>query len=158
MSDPYSGKTVFLDKMRRYCAYQERCQSEVIQKMRELKIDREWQDDIIISLIEEQYLNEERYTRAIVNGKFSIKSWGKIKIRQFLLLRNIHERMIDEMLNEIDPDMYLETAKQVAEKKWKTMDKETQQLLRKKQLMQYLYQKGYESAVASIAIDDIFPR
>ncbi|HMW39403.1 MAG: RecX family transcriptional regulator [Saprospiraceae bacterium] len=158
MSDPYSGKAVFLEKMRRYCAYQERCQSEVIQKMKELKIDFEWQDDIIVSLIEEQYLNEERYTRAIVHGKFSMKSWGRIRIRQFLLLRNIHERMIDEMLKEIDPDLYLEKAKQVAEKKWRTMDQKTEPFLQKKQLMQYLYQKGYESAVASIAIDDIFPR
>lgn len=139
-----SSKDVYLEKLRRYCAYQERCQQEVIQKMRELKIDNDWQDEIILQLLEEKYVDEERFARAIVRGKFRIKHWGKNKIRNFLFLKNITSNLIEMSLTEISDSEYNEKIHFLVSKKKEelyNLDQTSQQL----KLMSYLLQKGYEN-------------
>ncbi len=136
-------KEQFFEKMRHYCAYQDRCQQEVIFKMRTLKIDPEWQDEIILSLIQEDFLNEERFVRSVVRGKFNQKSWGKLKIKQFLIQKNITNNLIHRSLSEIDDSSYLNKILQLIEKKKTQLEnegiKQTKSLV-----VSYLIQKGYE--------------
>lgn len=147
----YSSKDIFLDKMRKYCAYQERCQQEVIQKMRELKIDNDWQDEIIVSLIQEKYVDEERFARAIVRGKFRINNWGRNKIRNFLFLKNINSKLIDISLTEINEYDYESRITLLMDKKREEL-KNLDQSTRYNKLMNYMLQKGYESDLIQKAL------
>ncbi len=154
MSDQvYSTKKILLDKMRHYCAYQERCQQEVIQKMRELKIDYEWQDDIILSLLQEKYVDEERFARAIVRGKFKINNWGRNKIKNFLFLKNITSKLIEMSMSEITEDDYSDKINFLIEKKRNEL-KGIDQSTRYSKLMNYMLQKGYESDLIQKAMND----
>ena len=140
----YSSKDIFLDKLRKYCAYQDRCQQEVIQKMHDLKIDYEWQDEIIVSLIQEKYVDEERFSKAIVRGKFNQKNWGRNKIKNFLIQKGINEHLINIALKEINEENYRVQLISIAKKKI-SESKNIESLNSKAKLISYLLQKGYES-------------
>ena len=84
MAEIYSTKKIMYEKMKHYCAYQERCQKEVEEKLRELKVDQDMADEIMLSLIHENFVKEERYAKAIARGKFRINQWGKVKIKMLL--------------------------------------------------------------------------
>ena len=101
------NKEVALEKMKAYCAYQERCQKEVQDKLFKLSIDNEIAEEILIELITSNYLNEQRYAEAFVSGKFRIKGWGRIKIKQHLKQKQISEYCIKKGLNEIEESEYL---------------------------------------------------
>ncbi|NOT37750.1 MAG: RecX family transcriptional regulator [Saprospiraceae bacterium] len=140
----YSSKEIYLDKLKNYCAYQERCQYEVIQKMKELKIDYEWQDDILLRLISEKFVDEERFARAIVRGKFRINNWGKNKIRNFLFQKNIVNNLIEMALVEINEEEYKEKITFLIDKKraeLANLDDHIQYM----KLTNYMLQKGYEA-------------
>lgn len=138
-----SLKEIF-DKLKHYCAYQERCHQEVRQKLLELKVYGDDLENIILLLIEENYLNEERFAQLFSGGKFRMKGWGKVKIRQELKARQISEYCINKGLKEINEEDYLEKLKDLKEKKELT-EKEKNPILRKKKIAQYLISKGYES-------------
>lgn len=91
-----------LQKLRYYCAYQERCHQEVAAKLFALKVNKQEHDAIIAQLIEEEYLNEERYATAYAGGKFRLKGWGKLKIEVALKARNIQPYCINKALKSID--------------------------------------------------------
>lgn len=93
-------------KMVNYCVYQDRCHYEVEQKMREFVLIPEAKDEIIMYLIRENYLNEERFTRSYIRGKFYIKHWGRNKIRQHLKQKGITEKLINKCMDEIDENDY----------------------------------------------------
>lgn len=138
-----SLKEIF-DKLKHYCAYQERCHQEVRQKLLELKVYGDDLENIILLLIEENYLNEERFAQLFSGGKFRMKGWGKVKIRQELKARQISEYCINKGLKEINEEDYLEKLKDLKEKKELT-EKEKNPILRKKKIAHYLISKGYES-------------
>ena len=94
-------KEVAIEKMKAYCAYQERCQQEVYEKLRKLSIYGNEADDILMELISENFLNEERYAEAYASGKFRIKSWGRVKIKQGLKAKNISEFCIKKPTSSI---------------------------------------------------------
>jgi regulatory protein len=136
-------KKTALAKAEHYCAYQERAQQEIRDKLYEWGL---WSDDVeelISELIQTNFLNEERFTEAYVSGKFKIKRWGKIKIKQGLKLKRIPDKMISSALNAIDYDDYLNAILVTAQKK-APLIKENDAFKRKYKLISYLMSKGFE--------------
>ena len=117
MQKPFPGKDVALQKMQRYCAFQERCHSEVRQKLLELSVYGDTLEEIIAELIADNYLNEERFARSYARGKFRTKAWGRNRIKQELKMRRVSEYCIRKGLEEIEEDDYLATLEKVIHKK-----------------------------------------
>jgi len=137
-------KQVYL-KAANYCAYQERTHEEVRQKLEKLQIPSDDAEEIIAKLIEENYLNEERYAKSYAGGKFRIKKWGKKRIQLELKRKNLSEYSIRSAMKEIKDSDYKEALEKLAEKKLELLSqKETNKLLLKKKLATFLMQKGYE--------------
>jgi regulatory protein len=141
-----------IQKLRQYCAYQERSHSEVKQKLWELGVWRQEHDDIITSLIEDDYLNEERFAKAFVGGKFRMKDWGRKKIYYGLKEKGISDYLIKRAMKEIDEEVYRKTLRELAEKKYDSL-KEEQYLFRKKKTMDFLLQKGYEPELITAVVN-----
>lgn len=134
-------------KIADYCVYQDRSHWEVEQKLKEESgISKEEQGEIIIWLIQNNFLNEERFARAYVRGKFNQKQWGRNKIISGLKQKRIPEKLIDQVLNEIDEDIYLSVLERIADKKWNSLAEESL-VIKKKKLISFLAQKGYESSL-----------
>lgn len=131
-------------KMEQYCAYQERCHDEVIQKLKSLNMIPQAIDVIVVYLLDNNFLNEERFACSFARGKFRIKHWGRYRIANELKARNISKYNIDRALKEIPEGEYLDTFHLIAEKQWETT-RETNILKKKKKVMDYLLRKGYES-------------
>ncbi|MES2826660.1 MAG: regulatory protein RecX [Bacteroidota bacterium] len=131
-------------KAEHYCAYQERSQQEVRNKLYDWGLWPNEVEQVISELIENNFLNEERFARAYVSGKFKIKRWGKIKIKQGLKLKQITDKMIAAALKTIDYDDYLAAILQTAEKKLPLI-KEKEPYKRKYKLITYLLSKGFEN-------------
>ena len=133
-----------LQKLRQYCVYQERSHYEVKQKLWEVGSYASDHDEIISTLIEEDYLNEERFAKQYAGGKFRMKDWGRVKIYYGLKEKQVSEYNIKKAMKEIDEEDYIQKLQQLAEKKYESLKGE-QYLVRKKKTMDYLMQKGYES-------------
>ncbi len=133
-----------LVKAEHYCVYQERAQQEVRNKLYDWGLWSNEVEEVISDLIESNFLNEERFTIAYVSGKFKIKHWGKIKIKQGLKLKKITDKMIASALKTIDYDEYLQTILNTAEKKLPLI-KEKEPYKRKYKLVTYLLSKGFEN-------------
>lgn len=131
-------------KMEHYCSYQERCHDEIIQKLKSLNMIPQAIDTIVVHLIDNNFLNEERFACSFARGKFRIKHWGKRRIINELKARNISKYNIDRALKEIPNEEYLETFHLIADKQWDTIN-ENNLLKKKKKVMDYLLRKGYES-------------
>lgn len=140
-----------LQKLRHYCGYQERSHKEVRDKLYELGV---WthrlrsglsvHDEIIATLIEEGYLNEERFAISYAGGKWRIKQWGRIKIRHELQQKQVREYCIKKAIKQIDEEEYRAVLQKLAEKKYASL-KDEQYLVRKKKTMDYLTSRGFES-------------
>lgn len=133
------------EKMAHYCAYQDRCHWEVENKMREFNLIPEAWDLIMIELIQQNFLNEERFARSFARGKFNQKKWGKMKIRQALRQKRVPEKLIELGLTEIDEAMYLETLEELFLKKEKELSQEKDSFKKQTKIRNYLLQKGFES-------------
>lgn len=148
--DTPEKKTIKLDKKaalaraEHYCAYQERSQQELRDKLYEWGLRTDEVEELISELIQTNFLNEERFTQAYVSGKFSIKHWGKVKIRQGLKLKRVPDKMISNALKAIDYDEYLKTILNLALKKLPAI-KENDPYKRKYKLVSYLLGKGFEN-------------
>lgn len=130
-------------KIKRYCAYQERCHQEIVQKLRTYGADSDTVDHIIAHLIAENYLNEERFAKRFVSGKFEIKKWGKNKMIFELKARNIPSYIIQYALNEIEENKYCDTLDALARKRLAAITGVDLQK-RKKKLADYLLRRGWE--------------
>lgn len=137
-------KKTALFKAEHYCAYQERAQQEVRDKLYEFGLHSDEVEELISELISTNFLNEERFAQAYVSGKFSIKKWGKIKIKQALKLKKVPEKMILKALNKIDYDDYLKTILISAEKKSAQIT-EKDPYKRRNKLITHLMSKGFEN-------------
>jgi regulatory protein len=134
-----------LEKLKSYCAYQERSHQEVRTKLLSLEVYGDELEEIIGALIEENFLNEERYAAAIVRGKFRYKQWGRIKIKQALKFQKISTYCIQKAMKEIEDDEYQKTLLHLAEKKWESLHSEKNKFTKMAKLRNYLLQKGYET-------------
>jgi len=133
-------------KLMQFCAYRDRSQKEVQEKLREMRMIPEACEQITIQLMRENFLNEERFARSFVRGKFRIKKWGRIKIKQELKKREISTPLIKLGFTEIDPSEYYSTLNDLAEKKLPLI-KEANSYKKKQKLISFLHQKGYEFPV-----------
>jgi regulatory protein len=145
------SKEQALQKVKHFCAYQERCHSEVREKLYQLGVRKKEHDEIIAALIGEEYLNEERFAIAYAGGRFRLKQWGRRKIRAELERRKISDYCIGRAMKQIDEGEYLQTLKKVAAKKYTSLKKEPY-LIRKKKTIDYLLMKGYEPELVREAL------
>ena len=132
-----------IQKLESFCAYRERCESEVRQKLYQLAVEDSDTDFYVNYLKENNFLNEERFVSAFARGKFNIKSWGKRKIMKELQGKRIDTKKIQQSIEQIDEGAYFLRLQDILEKKNKVM-KETDPFKRRQKLMMYALQKGYE--------------
>ena len=132
-------------KIESWCAYQDRCTFEVEQKLTSWNIPLEQQFEIIKHLLSNRFLDDKRFVESFVSGKFKIKRWGKLKIKHHLIQKRIDKQAIQTGLQTIDMDLYLETLKVLAQKKF--LEKKTKEDIWaiKRRVCAYLAYKGYES-------------
>lgn len=142
-----------LQKLKHFCAYQERCHSEVKEKLYSLGVWKNEHDAIISALIEEDYLNEERFAIAFAGGKFRMKEWGKIKIKYELRQRQVSDYSIKKALQQIKESEYAAMLKKLAKEKYVSFKNE-QHLIRKKKTIDYLLQKGFEMELVRGVVGD----
>lgn len=129
-------------KIEAWCAYRDRCHSEVLQKLYDFGIDHEDTNALLAHLITTNFLNEQRFANSFVSGKFTIKKWGRNKIISHLKQKRVPDKCISDALLQIDEEIYIQEIKNLAEKKWK--EKRGKDFEKKIKVQRFLTQKGYE--------------
>ncbi len=132
-------------KAKQFCAYQERNHDEVRQKLYTFGLYQDQVNAVLSQLIDENYLNEERYAIAFAGGRFRIKDWGRIKIKYELKKHQVSEYCIKQALLNISEEEYQQKLEKLATIKLKSLKGEKNEFIKKKKLQSYLMQKGYES-------------
>ncbi|MCU0468059.1 MAG: recombination regulator RecX [Arcicella sp.] len=132
-----------LIKAANFCAYQERTQKEVREKLADLAIYGDEAEEMIVWLIENNYLNEERFAKIFAGSKFRQKQWGRLKIRQELKMRGVSDYCLRVGMNEINGDDYIETLQEIIEKKAREI-KDADKLVRKQKLVRFALSRGFE--------------
>ena len=133
-------------KLEYYCSYQDRCHKEVEQKLNSFTLITALKEKVIVHLIENNFINAERFAQSFVRGKPNYKSWGKNRIVNELQFRNISSRIIETALKEIPEATYLENFHALAEKNWEII-KEPKGQKRNKKFVDFLHRKGYETSL-----------
>ncbi|MDG1719243.1 MAG: regulatory protein RecX [Flavobacteriales bacterium] len=132
------------ERIQSYCAIQDRCQWEVEKKMKEWGISDKIIENILTDLILDKFVNEERFSESFCRGKFRIKRWGKVKIKNELKIKKISNNCIDKGLLQIEKKEYMKVLKDLYLKKRDSL-KDTNQFVRKGKIAKHLQQKGFES-------------
>lgn len=132
--------------MEYYCSYQERCYKEVEEKFYDYKLTSTEKEQLLVYLIENNFINEERFAKSFVRGKHNYKNWGRNRIIQELKFRNITSKLIEIALREINNDEYLIRFNTMAEKHWLQI-KERKGQKKNKKFVDYLLRKGYENGL-----------
>mgnify|MGYP000433380921 CR=1 FL=1 len=141
-------------RLERYCALRDRCQFEVQKKLKDWGIIQEAADEILISLITQGFVSDERFTHAFVRGKFNQNGWGKLKIKSALREKEIPAKMIQEGLDQIDSEQYFRSLTQLAEKKFKEV-KGSNAFEKKGKVFRFLAQRGFESSLIYEALNEL---
>jgi len=136
-----------LQKARHFCSYQERSHFEVKEKLYSFGLYKQEVETLLSRLIEENYLNEERFAISFAGGRFRIKHWGKVKIRYELKQKRVSEYCIKKALNEIDTDEYRLTLNKLFDSKVRLLNKEKNKYVLQQKVRTFLTNKGYESGV-----------
>lgn len=134
-----------LPKAKHYCAYQERCHSEVKEKLYGYGLNRKEVDEILSTLIQENYLNEERFAVQYAGGKFRMKQWGRVKIKYELRKKQVSDYCIKKALSSIDGEEYERALNKLFEEKRASLRSEKNIFIKKKKIQDHLLQKGYET-------------
>jgi regulatory protein len=142
-------------KIKQFCAYQERCHSEVQDKLYSFGLTGPEVGEIISKLVEENYLNEERFAIQFAGGKFRIKQWGRVKIKYELKRRGVSEYCIRKALADIDNTAYNATLHKLAAQKLKLLKSERNIFLKKRKLQGFLMMKGFETAFIRNYLDKV---
>ena len=140
-------------KMANYCVYQDRCHKEVEQKMWDFLLIPEAKDEILLFLMKENYLNEERFTRSYIRGKFYMKSWGRNKIRNHLKFKGVPEKLINSCFDEIDNHDYHKTLSKLYND-YISKIKGLQLYQKNSKTIKYLLTKGFEYEQITQVIKD----
>jgi len=141
-------------KIEQFCVYQDRCHKEVEQKMRDYELIPEAREMILLSLMQDNFLNEERFAKSFARGKFRIKNWGKQRIIRELKFREISAYNIKTALKEIDAQEYLDTIYRITEKRSQSI-LETNSYKKKKKLIDFLMRKGFENELIFKTVNDV---
>ena len=135
-----------LDKMAKYCAYQERCVKDVCDKLKTFDIPQIEKDEIIDYLLDNRFVNDERFAKSFVRGKINQSGWGVNKIRFHLIQKGIDKEIIDEALGQTDEETYRQRLIDILKTKSKTVRAEND-FERKRKLAAYAMQKGFEGSL-----------
>ena len=141
-------------KLENYCAFQERCHKEVVEKLRGMNMIPQVIDLIIVHLIDQNFLNEERFACSFARGKHRIKYWGTIRIVNELKFRNISSYNIKTALKEISEEEYYTNFHFLADRQWQSM-KEKDNLKKRKKFCDFLLRKGFESNMVYEKVKDL---
>ena len=143
-----------LDKMAKYCAYQERCVKEVRDKLKTFDIAEEEKTKILDYLLDNRFVNDERYAKAFVRGKVNQSGWGVNKIRFHLIQKGIDKDIIDEALGQTDEETYRQRLIEILKTKAKTI-KAASDFEKKRKLAAYAMQKGFEGSLVWETLKDL---
>ena len=141
-------------KLQYYCSYQDRCHKEVIEKLKTFNVKEHESNQIISNLINDNYLNESRFSESFVRGKFKIKNWGKIRIISELKRRNISPYNITLGLKEVEDQDYLNKFEEIFKKKLSSL-KNLSSDVKKKKIISYLQYRGWESNLIYSKINEM---
>ena len=144
-----------LPKLKKYCAYQDRCHQEVLEKLYSYGVYKNDAQEIISQLIEEDYLNEERFALHYASGKFRMKQWGKMKIKYQLKQKNVSEYCIKKALLTIDKANYKKVLYKLADAKLATLKSEKNIFIKKRKLQDFLLQRGFETELVREIVNDV---
>jgi len=145
MSKPLSPDQI-LDKMAKFCAYQERCVKDVTEKLKTFEISSKDREDILNYLIDNRFVSNERFAKAFVRGKINQSGWGLNKIRFHLIQKGIAKELIDEALQDFDEESYRQRLIEVLKAKSKTV-KAANEFEKNRKLAAYAIQKGFEAGL-----------
>ena len=142
---PLTPDQVF-DKMAKYCAYQERCVKDVRDKLKTFDIPQEARDKILDYLLDNRFVDDDRFAKSFVRGKINQSGWGLNKIRFHLVQKGIAKEIIDEALEQTDEETYRQRLIDILKTKSKTIKSETD-FEKKRKLAAYAMQKGFEGSL-----------
>ena len=144
MNDKIYDVKIIKERIRHYCAVMDRCQYQVITKLKSYGVSDSLANEILIELIQNKYIDEERFARSFCSGKFKIKRWGRKKIAYELSKLKVPKSCVLLGMLEINEADYKDVIKHLVNKKMVSLkDKNT--YVRKKKVVEYLLRKGYES-------------
>lgn len=141
-------------KIAQYCVYQDRCHKEVEEKIKSYDLIPEAREMILLNLMKDNFLNEERFAKSFARGKFRIKHWGKNRIVNELKMRDISSYNIKTALKEIDEKEYISTIYKITENRNNVIS-ESNPYKRKKKLIDFLLRKGFETELIFKTVDDV---
>ena len=142
-----------LQKLRHYCAYQERCHAEVKEKLYAFGLRRQAVEESVSQLIEEDYLNEERFAVQFAGGKYRMRQWGRIKIAHALKQKRVSEYCIKKALEQIDEEEYEKLLNKLAAQKWNSVrGAGVNHFVKMNKTSAYLLQKGFETGLVKKVI------
>src|SRR5688572_16100479 len=145
-----------LQKLRHYCAYQERCHMEVKEKLYSFGLRKQMVEESIAQLIEEDYLNEERFAMQFAGGKFRMKQWGRIKIKHALKQKQVSTYCISKAMKEIDDADYEKTLRKLAKQKWDSVKGVgVNGFVKMGKTHDYLMQKGFEPELIKQVLNEL---
>ncbi|MBC7446878.1 MAG: RecX family transcriptional regulator [Hymenobacteraceae bacterium] len=142
-----------LVKAAAYCAYQERTQQQVRTKAAEWELEPNEVEELVAEMVTQKFVNEERYARSYVRGKYAARRWGRRLLVQGLREQKLSDYCIRAGMSEIDPDVYWENLLGLAAKKARSVAGESHPMKRKAKVLAYLASKGYESDLARDAAE-----
>lgn len=144
-----------LPKAKQFCAYQERCHAEVKDKLYGFGLHKKDVEELLTQLIEENYLNEERFAIQYAGGKFRIKHWGRIKIKYALKQKQVSEYCIKKALGSIEESAYTKILQQLLEEKLRSLKAEKNPYTKRKKLQNHLMQKGFEPELVRALLEAV---
>jgi regulatory protein len=144
VNEKLTGLKTILHKAQAYCAYQDRCSSEVVQKLRNWGVDDARIPKIIETLIADKFLDDLRFAQSFVSSKFRLKHWGRNKLVYELRLKKIPSDFISLAIESIEENEYSATLQTLISKKTKEV-KDTDAFRKKQKIARYLISKGFES-------------
>lgn len=144
---------IIVEKIQSYCLYQERCVKEVKNKLFSFKVNSKLAENIIQTLIDNDYLNEERFSEMFVRGKLRIKKWGRIKLKHELRSKGIDIDIIENKINKINEKEYIEYFNQFSTNKIKFLKGSKDQ--KKRSFINYFTYRGWENSLIYEKLKDI---
>jgi regulatory protein len=154
MTEKDENKKYALERMRMLCSKSEKCEHDIRQKLENYPLDESDREWIIDQLINDKFLDNERYTGSFVRDKFHFNKWGKLKIKQALYHKNISESVIKKALDEINSEEYYQLATELIDTKNRSL-KETNIYSRKARLFRFAAQKGFEPDIIYQILNEI---
>ena len=144
---------IIIEKIQSFCLYQERCVKEVKNKLFSLKVSSKSTNDIIEYLIDNDYLNEERYTKMFIQGKLRIKKWGRIKLKYELRLKAVDIKIINKHINQIKEEDYIKYFNEFSTNKINFLKGSRDQ--KKRSFINYFTYRGWENSLIYEKLKDI---